>query len=92
MRLVRLPLLLAVLLAPAFAASIAHAQANDQKVSTAQTPGRAGQVKADDIIDDHLFNYEWLGIGEPEGRVVAREISDLRDAYEIETLNRWILL
>jgi len=49
-------------------------------------------VKADDIIDDHLFNYEWLGIGEPEGRVVAREISDLRDAYEIETLNRWILL
>ena len=51
MRLARLPLLLAALLAPAFAASIARAQANDQKVPAAQTPSRAGQVKADDIID-----------------------------------------
>jgi hypothetical protein len=51
MRLARLPLLLAALLAPAFTASIARAQANDQKVPTAQTPSRAGQVKADDIID-----------------------------------------
>ena len=51
MRLVRLPLLLAALLAPAFAASIARAQANDQKIPTAQTPSRAGQVAADDIID-----------------------------------------
>jgi Peptidase family M48 len=51
MRLARLPLLLAALLAPAFPASIARAQANDQKVPTAQTPSRAGQVKADDIID-----------------------------------------
>jgi Peptidase family M48 len=50
MRLARLPLLLAALLAPA-AASIARAQANDQNVPTAQTPSRAGQVKADDIID-----------------------------------------
>ena len=47
----RLPLLLAALLAPAFTASIARAQANDQKGSTAQTPSRAGQVQADDIID-----------------------------------------
>ena len=51
MRLARLPLLLVVLLAPAVTASIARAQANDQKVPTAQTPSRAGQVKADDIID-----------------------------------------
>ena len=51
MRLARLLLLLAALLAPAFTASIARAQANDQKVPTAQTPSRAGQVKADDIID-----------------------------------------
>ncbi|HZL96385.1 MAG TPA: M48 family metalloprotease [Vicinamibacterales bacterium] len=51
MRLAPLPLLLAALLAPAFTASIARAQANDQKVPTAQTPSRAGQVKADDIID-----------------------------------------
>jgi Peptidase family M48 len=51
MRLARLPLLLAVLLAPAFTASIARAQAHDQKGPTAQTPSRAGQVAADDIID-----------------------------------------
>jgi hypothetical protein len=51
MRLARLPLLLAALLAPAVTASIARAQAIDQKVPTAQTSSRAGQVKADDIID-----------------------------------------
>ncbi len=51
MRLARLPLLLAALLAPAFAASIAGAQAHDQKVPAAQTPSRAGEIKADDIID-----------------------------------------
>jgi len=51
MRLVRLPLLLAALLAPAFAASIAQAQTNDQRAAKAQTPSRAGQVTADDIID-----------------------------------------
>ena len=51
MRLARLPLLLAALLAPAVTASIAHAQAKDQKGPTAQTTGRAGQVQADDIID-----------------------------------------
>jgi hypothetical protein len=44
-------LLLAALLAPAFTASIARAQANEQKVPAAHTPSRAGQVKADDIID-----------------------------------------
>jgi hypothetical protein len=41
MRLARLPLLLAALLAPAVTVSIAHAQAKDQK----------GQAQADDIID-----------------------------------------
>jgi predicted NBD/HSP70 family sugar kinase len=41
MRLARLPLLLAALLAPALTASIADAQAKDQK----------GQAQADDIID-----------------------------------------
>jgi hypothetical protein len=51
MRLVRLPLLFAALLAPTFAASIASAQEKNQKAPTAQTPGRAGQVAADDIID-----------------------------------------
>ena len=51
MRLARLPLLLAALLAPAVTASIARAQAKDQKAPTAQTPSRAGQVQADDIID-----------------------------------------
>jgi len=51
MRLTRVPLLLATLLAPAVGASIAGAQANDQNVPAAQTPSRAGQVKADDIID-----------------------------------------
>jgi hypothetical protein len=51
MRLVRLPLLFAALLAPAVTASIAHAQTKDQNVPTAQTPSRAGQVAADDIID-----------------------------------------
>jgi hypothetical protein len=50
MRLVRLPLLLAALLTPAVTASIG-AQAKDQNVPTAQTPGRAGQVQANDIID-----------------------------------------
>jgi len=49
MRLARLPLLLAALLAPALTASIAHAQAKDQKGQTAQS--RAGQAQADDIID-----------------------------------------
>jgi hypothetical protein len=51
MRLARLPLLLAALLAPAVTASIARAQTNDQKVATTQTPSRAGQVQADDIVD-----------------------------------------
>ena len=51
MRFGRLPLLLATMLATAFSASIANAQANDQKGPTAQTPSRAGQVQADDIID-----------------------------------------
>src|SRR5687767_13969468 len=51
MRLAHLPLLLAALLAPTFTASIARAQANDQKVPAAHTPSRAGQVQADDIID-----------------------------------------
>ncbi len=50
MRLARLPLLLAALLALAVTASIAGAQEN-QKASTAQTPSRAGQVEADAIID-----------------------------------------
>ncbi len=51
MRLACLPLLLAALLAPAVTASIARAQAHDQKVPTAQTSSRAGQATADDIID-----------------------------------------
>jgi hypothetical protein len=51
MRLVRLPLLLVALLAPAVTASIASAQARDRKAPTAQNPSRAGQVAADDIID-----------------------------------------
>ncbi len=51
MRLARLPLLLAALFAPALTASIAGAQTHDRKAPTAQTPGREGQAKADDIID-----------------------------------------
>ena len=51
MPLARLPLLFAALLATAVTGSIARAQSNDQKRSTAQTPSRAGQVAADDIID-----------------------------------------
>ena len=51
MRLARLPLLLAALLAPAVTASIASAQEKNQEVRTAQTPSLAGQVQADDIID-----------------------------------------
>src|SRR5262245_53578429 len=51
MRLAHIPLLLAALLAPSFTASNAHAQAKDKKAATAQTPGRAGQAQADDIID-----------------------------------------
>jgi hypothetical protein len=51
MRLARLPLLLAVLLAPALTASFAQAEAKDKKRPAAQTPSRAGQVQADDIID-----------------------------------------
>jgi len=51
MRLARLPLLLAALITPALTASITHAEAKDKKVPTAQTPSRAGQVAADDIID-----------------------------------------
>jgi hypothetical protein len=51
MRLARLPLLIAALLAPAVTASIASAQEKNQEVPTAQTPSRAGQVQADDIID-----------------------------------------
>jgi hypothetical protein len=50
MRLARLPLLTA-LLASVVTASIVHAQSNDQKTPTAQTPSRAGQVQANDIID-----------------------------------------
>ena len=50
MRLARLPLLLAALLAPAVT-SITHAEAKDKKEPAAQTPSRAGQVQADDIID-----------------------------------------
>jgi len=51
MRLARLPLLFAALLASAATAPHAYAQAREQKPSTAQTPGRAGQAAADDIID-----------------------------------------
>ena len=51
MRFARLPLLLAALLAGAVTPSIARAQANGQRVPTAQTPSRAGQAEADDIID-----------------------------------------
>ena len=51
MRLARLPLLLAALLAPAVTASIGSAQEKNQEVPKAQTTGRAGQVQADDIID-----------------------------------------
>jgi len=51
MRLARLSLLLAALLAPAVTASIARAQSSDQNTPTAQTPSRAGQLAADDIID-----------------------------------------
>ncbi len=51
MRLARLPLLLAALLALAVTASIAGAQEKNQKASKSQTPSRAGQVEADAIID-----------------------------------------
>ena len=51
MQLARLPLLIAALLGPAVTASIASAQEKNQEVRTAQTPSRAGQVQADDIID-----------------------------------------
>src|SRR4030095_13929483 len=51
MRLARLALLLAALLARAVTPPIASAQEIDQRVSMAQTPSRAGQVAADDIID-----------------------------------------
>ena len=50
MRLARLPLL-AALLASAVTASFAGAQEKNQKAPTVQTPSRAGQVAADDIID-----------------------------------------
>ena len=50
MRLARLPLLFAALLAPVVTASIAGAEPKDKKAPTSQ-PGRAGQVQADDIID-----------------------------------------
>jgi len=48
--------------------------------------------KADEIIDDHLYNYELLGLGEAEARVVVNEVRALLDEYELEILNRWILL
>src|SRR5512138_993325 len=51
MRLVRLPLLFTALLAPVLTASIADAQANDQKAPKAQASSRAGQATADDIVD-----------------------------------------
>jgi len=51
MRLARLLLLLAALLAIVVTASIASAQEKNQEVPTVQTPSRAGQVQADDIID-----------------------------------------
>jgi hypothetical protein len=51
MRLAHRLLLPAALLASVLPASIARAQTSDQKASAAQTPGRAGQVKADEIID-----------------------------------------
>jgi len=47
MRLARLPLLIAALLAPAVTVSIASAQEKNQNVP----PSRAGQVQANDIID-----------------------------------------
>jgi CHASE3 domain sensor protein len=50
MRLARLPLL-AALLASAVTASFAGAQEKNQKAPKVQTPSRAGQVAADDIID-----------------------------------------
>ena len=49
MRLARLPLLIAALLA--VSASGVHAEKKDRKGSTAQTPGRAGQAEADGIVD-----------------------------------------
>ena len=51
MRLARLPLLFAALLAPAMMSSIANAEGKDKKVPAAQAPSRDGQVAADDIID-----------------------------------------
>ena len=50
MRLARLPLL-AALLASAVTASFAGAQEKNQKAPKVQTPSRAGQVAADDIVD-----------------------------------------
>ena len=69
MRLARLPLLLAALLAPAVTASIARAQANDQKGPTAQTPSRAGQVAADDIIDRMSRAERAVLVGSFRGRI-----------------------
>src|SRR5262245_28287657 len=51
MRLTRLSLLLAVLLASTVTTWIARIEASDKKVPTAQAPNRAGQARADDIID-----------------------------------------
>ena len=51
MRLARLPLLFAALFALAVTASSVGAQEKNQKASKSQTPGRAGQVEADAIID-----------------------------------------
>jgi hypothetical protein len=51
MRLARLPLLFAALLAPALLASVAHAEPKDKKAPKAQTPERAAQAQADEIID-----------------------------------------
>jgi hypothetical protein len=45
--------------------------------------------KADDIIDDHLYNWEWFGITEAEALKTALWAERLQLSYELETLERW---
>jgi len=52
-------------------------------------PFIAELITADDLIDDHAFNYEWLGMSEAEGQASAARLAQLRLSYELETLYRW---
>lgn len=52
-------------------------------------PFLAEIVKADDIIDDHLYNYECLALDQAAAARVVDWVEARRLSYELEWLYHW---